>query len=69
MLYVGDSISKYLWINRFGSSVRYSSGAWVEQLPEGLYNVGTLQLIFSLQPQTKRSALMYVDVKLIVTTI
>ena len=44
MLYVGDSIFKYLRINRFGSTVRFSSGARVEQLPEGLHSVGTSQV-------------------------
>lgn len=44
VLYVGDSIFKYLRINRFGSRVVYSSGARVEQLPGGLHHVGTFQV-------------------------
>ena len=44
VLYVGDSIFKYLRITRSGSCVRYSSGARVEQLPEGLHNLVAFQL-------------------------
>lgn len=44
VLYVGDSIFKYLRISRGGSSVRFSSGARVEQLPEGLHGVESFQV-------------------------
>ena len=43
-LYVDDTIFKYLRSNRFGSSVRNSIGARVEQLPEGLHSVETFQV-------------------------
>ena len=36
VLCVGDSLFKYLRINRPGSYVRFSSGARVEQLPGGM---------------------------------
>lgn len=44
VLYVGDSIFKYLRITRAGSTVRFSSGARVEQLPAGLHNLAAFQV-------------------------
>ena len=39
VLCVGDSLFKYLRINRPGSDVRFSSGARVEQLQGGLLDI------------------------------
>ena len=39
VLYVGDSLFKYLRIDRTGSDVRFSSGARVEELPDGMSDI------------------------------
>ena len=44
VLCVGDSLFKYLRINRPGSDVRFSSGARVEQLQGGLLDIKKFQV-------------------------
>ena len=48
MLYVGDSLFKYLRINCTGSDVRFSSGARVEELPKGMSDIKLFQVDFFL---------------------
>ena len=57
VLCVGDSLFKYLRINRPGSDVRFSSGARVEQLQGGLLDIKKFQVrvcncIFLRRPGT-----------------
>ena len=44
VLCVGDSLFKYMRINRPGSDVRFSSGARVEQLHGGLLDIKKFQV-------------------------
>ena len=46
VLYVGDSSFKYLRINRTGSDVRFSRGARVEELPNGMSDIKQFQVRF-----------------------
>ena len=46
VLYVGDSLFKYLRINPTGSDVRFSSGARVEELPNGMSDIKQFQVRF-----------------------
>ena len=46
VLYIGDSLFKYLRINRTASDVRFFSGARVEKLPEGMSDIKEFQVRF-----------------------
>ena len=46
VLLVGDSLFKYLRINRTGSDVRFSSGARIEELPNGMSDITQFQVRF-----------------------
>ena len=46
VLYIGDSLFKYLRINRTASNVRFSSGARVEKLPEGMSDIREFHVRF-----------------------
>ena len=44
VLYIGDSLFRYLRINRPGADVRFSRGAHVEQLLEGMSDIKEFQV-------------------------
>ena len=44
VLYIGDSLFRYLRINRPGADVRFSRGAHVEQLLEGIPDINGFQV-------------------------
>ena len=45
VLYIGDSLFIYLRINRPGADVRFSRGAHVEQLLEGMPDIKEFQVL------------------------
>ena len=44
VLYIGDSLFRYLRINCLGADVRFSRGAHVEQLLEGMSDIKEFQV-------------------------